>query len=293
MKGLSSNLVNRVLARLNINAHTMADHGSLQSLYTAWCMHIPFDNIRKMIVLKSGNKLSLPGLNAEEFFENWLENGSGATCWPMANAFYELLIAMGYKATRIAGYMRDMQILNHGSVRVSIHNQEYLAEASLLLNVILPLGQETIIHNDPVCPVELEAAESSHLLWIVTPPNEEYFYCRMKSDAVDFSVFEERYEASRTTSVFNQRLYAKRNHPGRMVVLLGNARYSKTSNGIEHSELSREELCAALHRDIGISYSLINEWEACGGLDACFEKPSGSRPPANTLKPPSQRKGLE
>lgn len=40
----------------------------------------------------------------------------------------------------------------------------------------------------------------------------------------------------------------------------------------------------------GISYSLIHKWAACGGLDALFEKPSVSRPPAVLMKPPSQRK---
>jgi len=209
----------------------------------------------------------------------------------MANAFYELLIALGYKAYRVAGYMRDLGILNHGSVKVSINKQDYLADASLLLNVILPLGQGTFINQDPVFPVELETVGSTPLLWlwIRTPPGDEYFYCRIITDPLEFSVFEERYEASRTMSIFNQRLYARRNYPGELIVLWGNARYSKTVNGIECRELSRDELCDALHTDIGISYSLIKEWAASGSLEASFEKPSGSRPPAVTVKPPSQR----
>jgi len=288
---LSTGLVNRVLARLDLPVTAEANLESLQDLYSAWCRHMPFDNVRKMIALKAGDNKALPGLDAADFFENWLAHGSGATCWPMANAFYELLMALGYRASRVAGFMRDLGILNHGSVKVSINKKDYLADASLLLNVILPLGQGTFINQDPVFPVELEAGGSSPLLWlwIRTPPGDEYFYCRIITDPLEFSVFDERYEASRTGSIFNQRLYARRNYPGQLIVLWGNTRFSKTINGIEHRELTRDELCEALHHDIGISYALINEWAATGSLEASFEKPSGPRPPAVTVKPPSQR----
>ena len=133
----------------------------LQQLYTAWCLNFPFDNIRKMMVLFSANTKPLPGLDVNDFFINWLRNGSGATCWPMANAFYELLSALGYNTTRIAGDMRDMGIQNHGSVKVTINNQDYLAEASLLVNTILPMDNKIFISCDPVYPLEPEKNKSS------------------------------------------------------------------------------------------------------------------------------------
>lgn len=289
MNGLSNQLVNRVLTRLDFPFPATADLATLQQLYAAWCKHLPFDNIRKMISLRTGDNKPLPGLDAAEFFENYLTNGSGATCWPMANAFYELLLSVGFQASRVAGYMMDLGILNHGSVKVTINNQEYFADAPLLLNVILPLGQGIFIHNDPVLPVELEPQETSNLVWIKPLPGNEYFYCRMISDPVSYSLFQEGYEASRTGSIFNQRLYARRNYPGELIVLWGNTRFSKTIHGIDCRELSPDELCEAMHRDIGISYSLINEWAASGSLENSFEKPSGQRPPAITSKPPSQR----
>ena len=289
MNGISNQLVNRVLTRLDFPFPATADATTLQQLYSAWCNHLPFDNIRKMISLRTGGNKPLPGLDAEEFFENYLTNGSGATCWPMANAFYELLLSLGFQASRVAGYMLDLGILNHGSVKVSVDNQEYFTDAPLLLNVILPLGQGIFIHNDPVVPVELEPQEESNLVWIKPLPGNEYFYCRMISDPVSYSLFEKGYEASRTGSIFNQRLYARRNDPGDQIVLWGNTRFSKTIHGIESRELSPDELCEALHTDIGISYSLINDWAASGSLNDSFEKPSGQRPPAMTTKPPSQR----
>jgi hypothetical protein len=39
---------------------------------------VPFDNVRKMIALRSAGHTPLPGGDAVEFFENWLEHGTGA-----------------------------------------------------------------------------------------------------------------------------------------------------------------------------------------------------------------------
>jgi hypothetical protein len=204
MTGLSKDLLSQVLNRLGFREPPVADVAALERLYASWCMHVPFDNVRKMIVLKSEDKPPLPGLDATEFFENWLKNGSGATCWPMANALSELLSSLGYHARRVAGFMRDLGVINHGSVKVSINDLDYLADASLLLNVILPLDHRTFIHDDPVFPVESEPDGESHLVWMLTPPGSDYFYCRMTGDPVEFSLFDERYEASRERSIFNQ-----------------------------------------------------------------------------------------
>src|SRR5262245_40786236 len=120
MNNLSASLKNRVLDRLGLEKPSRADLESLRQLYGAWCRHLPFDNVRKMIALAGNGKQALPGTEATDFFESWLSNGSGATCWPMANALCELLGSLGFATVRIAGYMRDMGVLNHGSIKVTI-----------------------------------------------------------------------------------------------------------------------------------------------------------------------------
>jgi arylamine N-acetyltransferase len=287
--GLSKDLLTRVLDRLGFNELPSADETTLRRLYTSWCMNVPFDNVRKMIVLKSEDKQPLPGLDVADFFENWLRNGSGATCWPMANSMFELLSSLGYHTNRVTGFMRDLGIINHGSVKVSINGLDYLTDASMLLNVILPLDQSTFIHDDPVFPVESEPDGESHIIWILTPPGSDYYYCRIIGDPVEFSLFDKRYEASREQSIFNQRLYARRNYPDELIILWGNVRFSKTAIGIERRDLSRDEVCKVLHKDIGISDSLINEWVDSGSLNASFEPPSGPSPKSSSIKPPSQR----
>ena len=69
VKGLSPELVNRVLTGLAITAPKERNVKSLQDLYAAWCRNLPFDNVRKMIALATSKKM-LPGLDAADFFEN-------------------------------------------------------------------------------------------------------------------------------------------------------------------------------------------------------------------------------
>ncbi len=293
MTELSRKLVKKILVRLGIPSPLVPDPASLEKLYAAWCWHMPFENTRKMVALASDNNEALPGLDANDFFENWLEYGTGGTCWPVANAFYELLVALDFDAFRIAGHMRDLPELNHGSVKVLISDREYLAEASLLLNRILPLGDETLINRDRLYPAELERGDASHLLWLCTPPNEEYFFCRLMHDPVEYSLFKQRYEVSRETSVFNQRLYARRNYQDRMIILYGNMRYTKTVHGIEKSELTKEELSESLHHEIGVSWRQIKKWTSSGGLDRSFTKSASPSTSASELLPPSQRQTHE
>ena len=289
MTEISNEIQTKILKHLEISEPITTDLQTLQRIYTSWCLHVPFDNIRKMIALQSEYKQKLPGLDAFDFFENWLENGSGATCWPMANAFYELLISIGFDAKRIAGYMRDLGVLNHASVKVIINGQNYIAEAAFFLNKVFLLGQDTIIENDPVFPAEIEKEGESHLLWMQTPPGKDFFYCRINSNPVDFLFFNEGYEASRDRSIFNQRLYARKNYPDKLIILWGNTYVLKTINGVDYRELSRDEVCLALRNDIGISENLINKWIVAGCLEASFGKPTGPPPPPLTIKPPSQR----
>ncbi|MEI6899258.1 MAG: arylamine N-acetyltransferase [Bacteroidota bacterium] len=286
---LSNDLINCVKERLGVQGIQAHDLNALQSLYRAWCLNIPFDNVRKMISLRTGSGAPLPGMDAGEFFENWLENGSGATCWPMSNAFYELSQSFGFNARRVAGSMRDMGFINHGSVIVRIDDHDWLSDVPLLFNTLLPLDGTVFIGNDPVYPVEVEPDIDSHLIWMLTPPGPSYFYCRLLNDAVSEDFYLQNYEQSRDKGIFNQRLYARRNTPEKLIILFGNTRFSKTSEGVEVTPLTRDQVCDSLKKEIGISSKLIEEWVSTGALEASFEPMAGSPPPPLARKPPSQR----
>ena len=107
-----------VLEKLGLRSLPAANLDGLWALYAAWCARVPFDNIRKMTALRRCGRHELPGMDAAEFLEFWLGDGSGGTCWPTSNALFELARLLGFEAARIAGDMRDLGVISHASVRV-------------------------------------------------------------------------------------------------------------------------------------------------------------------------------
>jgi arylamine N-acetyltransferase len=279
----------RVLAPLGLDPAPPADLDGLRAVYGAWCAHVPFDNVRKMIALRSGG-VPLPGGDAADFLERWLAHGCGGTCWPGSGALHALLRALGFDARRVAGSMRDVGVVNHGSVKVAVDGRDWLVDSSMLGNEPLPLGPELWATRDPVFHAEVEPDGGTHVVWFDVPPHDDGgFPCRLLLDPVDDAFCRATYERSRDGSPFNQRLYARRNLPGAMVVLRGPTRFHKTARGVERRELARDEVAAALREEIGLSAALVDRWVACGGLDATFEPPSGPPPPPIASRSPSRR----
>lgn len=285
----SMELRDRVLERFGFSSPPPINLEGLGALYHAWCMNIPFDNVRKMIALHSAGNRLLPDGHADDFSENWLNDGVGGTCWPTSNALFELTRSLGFDATRISGCMRDMGITNHASVRVQLDEQDWLVDSSLLYDIPIPLGEEVVIQSDPVFGVEVEPADGTFVVWADFPPNPVPLPCRILPGDVTPDFYLAGYEASRERSPFNQRLYVRRNYPGRLLVLWGRTQFSKTSDGLISHELSRDELLQILLTDIGLSCRTVEEWVQSGSLEASFEPPVEPSPPPVTTKPPSRR----
>jgi arylamine N-acetyltransferase len=282
-------LRDRVLDRLGFSSEPSIDLNGLSALYRAWCMNIPFDNVRKMIALRAVENPPLPGMQADNFFEAWIAHGSGGTCWPSSNALYELVCSLGFDARRVAGSMRDLGIINHGSVKVKIEHRDWLIDSSFLTGLPLPLDEKNFISSESVFAVEVEPSEGTHVIWVDVPSQSTYLPCRLLLDPVEHSYCLAAYEASRERSPFNQRLHALRKRSGEMIVLSGRTSFRKTASGVESRELSPDELCRALGQEIGISDKLIEQWVNSGALKDSFEPPTGPKPPAVDRKPPSQR----
>jgi N-hydroxyarylamine O-acetyltransferase len=289
---LPSPLRDRVLARLALDPPPRPDVDGLRAVYGAWCARVPFDNVRKMIGLRAGDGAPLPGGDAAEFLARWLADGCGGTCWPGSVALHALLRSLGFDARLVAGAMRDLGVVNHGSVKVAIDGRDWLVDSSMLGNEPLPLGDAPWAGRDPVHAVEVEPDGGTHVVWFEVPPHDEGgLPCRLLLDPVDRAFCVDAYERSREGSPFNQRLYARRNVPGGLVVLRGPTRYHKTARGVEQRELGRDEVVAALRDEIGLSAALVERWVASGALDATLAPPSGGAPPPLARRAPSRRGG--
>src|SRR5690348_16732226 len=102
---LPAELVERVLAKLGFARRPEPTLENLRRLYGAWCQRVPFDNVRKLIHLRAGNRGPLPGGTAEDFFEAWLKHGTGGTCWANAGACHALWQSLGFDVERGLGTM--------------------------------------------------------------------------------------------------------------------------------------------------------------------------------------------
>lgn len=286
---LTPDIRDRVLDRLALPAPPAADMDGLRAMYAAWCASMNFDNIAKLIALRTDSHRPLPGIDATEFFERWLEHGVGGTCWTSSNALFELIDALGFDARLIAGSMRDTGIVSHGSVKVALGGNDWLVDSSMLTRIPLPLTESLFATTDPVVSAEVEYVDGTHLIWVDLPPNPTHIPCRLLVDPATHAFYVQRWEASRDRSPFNQRLYVRRNTGTDLLVLTATTRIRKTPSGTQTDELDASQICESLRDEFGISGAMLDRFRDSGALDASFEPASGPTPTPITQKPPSRR----
>jgi N-hydroxyarylamine O-acetyltransferase len=285
---LTPDVRDRVLDRLGIPAPS-ADMDGLRVLYAAWCASMNFDNVAKLVALRTAPNDALPGIEAAEFFERWLAHGVGGTCWTSSNALFALLESFEFDARHVAGSMRDTGIVSHGSVKVRLDGNDWLVDSSMLTRVPLPLTQSLFATNDPVISIEVEYVDGTHLIWVDLPPSPTHIPCRLLVDPATHAFYVERWEASRERSPFNQRLYIRRNKGSDLLVLNATTRIRKTSMGTQTENLDASQVCESLRDEFGISAAMLDRFRDSGALDASFQPAFGPPPIPITQKPPSQR----
>lgn len=98
-RAVDGDLAGEVWERLALEPPAVDAEG-LRAVYRAWCDRVSFDNLQKLVALREERR-PLPGDDADEFFGNWLQDGTGATCWASSNALYHLLRHLGFDVTRL------------------------------------------------------------------------------------------------------------------------------------------------------------------------------------------------
>ena len=286
---LDAPLLNRVRTALGLEDTLPNTLDGLAKVYGAWCRRVPFDNIRKMTALHGGVDERLGGLDTADFFENWLEHGTGGTCWPSSNALCVLLRSLGFDARRVAGSMFDLGVINHGTVKVRIDGRDWLADTSMMTNFPPPVSGELYIGGKYGVGAEVEPVDGSHVIWADFVPLPVYVPCRLHIDSVDADFYYERYEIfSREQSPFNSRLYFRTGGPEGISVILGNYRFKRVGSELVVEEFTRDELCKHL-RSVGVSERMLEKWIAAGALDMSLDPANIQPAPEVTGLPPSLR----
>src|SRR5262249_11231657 len=144
-----------VLERLGAERSPSTDLRGLRAVYAAWCGSVPHENTRKLIHVAAGLGSPLPGSTAEDFFDAWLEHGTGGPCWAANGALHDGLAALGCDVERgIAAMLPTPDVAgpNHGSVVVRLGGDRWIADASILSGepIRIPDAGEALDHGAPL-----------------------------------------------------------------------------------------------------------------------------------------------
>lgn len=253
-------LAERVLQRLGFTHAPPPTFEGLARLYAAWCQRVPFDNVRKLIHLRSGEPSPLPGSDAGDFFASWLQDGTGATCWGGHTALHALLVTLGFRAARGYGTMMVAPDIppNHGTVVVDLEGRRYLVDASIL-------------HGEPLELSFTSTTQVVHGAWGVTASAQtgpllirwrpihmpQGLDCRIDRLDVDAQVFLDLHEGTRAWSPFNYQLYARVNRGDRVIGTGFGERFTFFADGaVERQVLEPQDRQRFLIEEIGIREEL-------------------------------------
>jgi hypothetical protein len=246
--------VDAVLAKLRIE-RPEPDLAGLRELYGAWCRHVPFDNVLKLIHIWESAPGPLPGTTSESFFEAWLECGAGGTCWAGNGALHDLLAALGFQAQRaIATMFPEAQSEpNHGSVVVSFGQERWIADASMLTGAPMRLPAP----GEPVETCDLPRFEwlddKPAVIWR-TLRSPDGFPCRFERIGAGAGEWDAFHRRSGTWSPFNYELSIRTRRGSRVVGVSRLERYEFEGSGpIAVEELDRAGRTRFLVEELGVT----------------------------------------
>ena len=229
--GLTDSLVDRVLVRLGLPSAPPATRVGLAAIYQAWCAQVPWDNVQKRISVVAG-RTPLGGAYAAEFFENFLRDGTGGTCWPSAGALHAILRHLGFPARRaIAAMAHDRfgRVENHATTIAHLDGEDLIVDSSILHLEPLPLRDGARL-DDPAHRVRLERTAGEWVLWWTMHSRDAEMACLLLEDDVPLARYLDRYEASRVTG-FSYFLTFTKNVRGGVLTVNGDRRTFRHVDG--------------------------------------------------------------
>jgi arylamine N-acetyltransferase len=220
---LSPLLQERVLALLGFSATPEPTYENLKRLYFTWGQRVPFDNIRKLIYVRSGAAGALPGRTPDDFFEAWLKHGTGGTCWPSTGALHSLLQSLGYAAERaLATVLPQVHgtSSDHAAVRVTMDGAEYLIDSALRCGE--PLRLRTDADTGIAHPAwGVQCARRNGQWYIAWRPLHRVrgLTCRIDSFGATEAAYHACYDQTRTEGPFNHKISFRINRDNQVIGL--------------------------------------------------------------------------
>ncbi|MGZ4961700.1 MAG: arylamine N-acetyltransferase [Limisphaerales bacterium] len=260
---LTPNVREKVLTRLGLSREPKLTLSGLQEFYAAWCAHVPFDNVRKLIHVRSHNPGPLPSYTPQDFFDGFLKYGTGGTCWAGAGAMHALLNSLGFDTERgIATMLHAPHATpNHGTVLVRFGHSKYLVDSSMIFAEPLLLDDNhTTGVNHPAWGVRCCRRDGRwHIAWRPLHKTDG-FECRIERFGATWAEFQMMHEATRAWSPFNFEVSARKNRNGEVVgVGFGHAVKLRIDGGVDRAPASYKERVRILIEDVGLTEEIVSQ----------------------------------
>src|SRR6266849_8276666 len=264
---LAPGLVERVMTKLGLRRRPALDLAGLNALYAAFSAGIPFDNVQKRIWFASPQTTPLPSGDPNQFFNNWLQHGTGGTCWPLNGAMYALAYALGFDARRIVGSViveGYPQGANHGSVLVNLDGISYLVDAWMASFKVLPLvpGKSSST-GDGIHDVRAVPIDSGFEIITYAGFNREQplrFRPEPEYDPIDHAFFLARYDRTKAVGFFNDAIFVCRHFPESILTMGRKSKFHLAADGtLTKTEPSEAERKTSLVEEFGLSEEIVGK----------------------------------
>jgi arylamine N-acetyltransferase len=267
-----------------------ADLQGLRTVYKAWCLNVPFDNLFKTNSLFRNPGRITPYVTEEQFFENYLTHGISGTCWPHGNAIYSLLEALGFNVTRGTASMFELGPANHATTLAHFGDSStwIVDNAFLTIEPIRIDPEGPTLNQDGPHYVEVESDGETVYVHGTNPPMPHIFFRLLERD-VPAESYAERWQTMSGEGPFNAGLNIRRSFEDSILTMRGAGLFRLDRNGLTHETLDAESIKHRLHHTMGISKQFVDEWSASGALEASL-KPAGPPGELPMRVPPSKRK---
>lgn len=255
-------LLERVLRRLDpagAGGRPNPDFAALRHVYAAWCRQVPFDNVRKMIHIAEGRRGPLPGSTAEDFFQAWLEHGTGGTCWAGNGALHDLLAALRFPVRRAAATMLprpEVMSPNHGSVVVTLDGERWIVDASILSGEPIRISETDEPPAGDLPRLEWRDGKPN-VIWR-TPGSPDGFPCRFDRLGVSADEWDALHQRTVDGGPFNTALSVRVQRGSTSIGFALGGRYAFDAEGaLSIEDRDRAGRDRFLVEELGISESLV------------------------------------
>jgi N-hydroxyarylamine O-acetyltransferase len=149
---------------------------------------------------------------------------------------------------------------NHGSVVVRLLDQEWLVDSSMLFDDPLPLPPPgvTVERDDPVHPIAVVGGE---LDWTVTwrPAHADVrVACELSRSAADRERWDRAHDFTRSYSLFNQAIYARRNTDDGIVAFGRGKLVERALDGsLRRRDIAPADVATTLVENFGFSTRIV------------------------------------